>query len=325
MTPAVSVVHVPVVERFRRLIANGRLGHAYLFSGPPGIGKFDTALAVAKLFNCDKGALPECDCASCRKIGGLAHPDLLIVEHPEDKAEILVGQIIHRDNEPYDPILPKLALRPFEARRRVVIIKEAGMITDAAVSALLKTLEEPHADTYFILTTSQPRDVKPTIVSRCQQVFFFPPSFAALAEGLENGSDVPLSQANALARFSVDSPRRVMEKGAGFIDEKNRLIDMFIFGAPDDKVLKALADDKDEARLLLEVVITFYRDIWLFKLGVPVETLAHADRAADLARQAGRYRSTEIEAIIRQASRAMQSISENFNVKVVLTLLKEIL
>lgn len=133
--------------------------HAYLFVGPTGTGKATVAREFARLLLCPEHGAHDEACSSCRRIGTGNHPDLVIVE-PEgrtslgaDTARWVVGQAV---------------LTPVESDRRLFLIEEAGLMTDQAANALLKTLEEPSAAVVFLLVAESEEDFPPTVASRCR-------------------------------------------------------------------------------------------------------------------------------------------------------------
>jgi DNA polymerase-3 subunit delta' len=315
-----SPVHTAVVERFLRLKAHGRLAHAYLFTGPRGIGKSQTALALAKQLNCLKDSLPGelCDCPSCCKIDSGNHPDIYVLRRPQDKASIPV--------EMFRELITRLQLRPVEARLRVCVIEEADEVKVEAANVFLKTLEEPRADTLLILTTSVPEAVLKTVLSRCHQVLFFPLGDSELAEWLAIEYHVGPKEASVLSRLAWGSPGRARELGPGFLETKNSMIDRYVLSAGlEDPVLKAYTADKETARLFWEVLLTFFRDAVLLKRGLGEKFLVHADRVADLRKLAARYSQEDLAGIISGIVKAMRGMKENMNAKVAAALLKEMM
>jgi DNA polymerase-3 subunit delta' len=139
---------------------NEKINHAYLLTGPAGVGKKTTARALARkiiLTGDPEGEI-------FFREG--AHPDLMIVEKMENKTQIGIEQI-NRGIEPW------LAMKPYRARYRVVVIADANLLSLPAANALLKTLEEPPAYAVLILTSDEPYLLE-TIVSRCQLIRFNP-------------------------------------------------------------------------------------------------------------------------------------------------------
>ena len=163
-----------IIERLRAKLREGRFPHGLIFAGPEGIGKRTAALMAAKALNCTRSQPGEfCDdCPQCRKINGGTHPDVRRIEIEEDASEIKIAQI--RET------LQMLDLRPFEGRSKVFIIDPANAMNTTAANALLKGLEEPPENSYFILLTTNVHTLMLTVRSRCQVYHFTPLSFDEL-------------------------------------------------------------------------------------------------------------------------------------------------
>ncbi len=155
----------------------GAASHAYLFHGPAGSGKRAIARAFAAALLSDGAADPP---AAHERVLRDAHPDLTWVV-PSGANEMLVGDI-------EQAVVAAIARTPFESRRRVFVIEAAQTMSDQVANRLLKTLEEPPAWAHLILLAHHPRDVLPTIASRCQQVRFDPLSTARITERLSAGA-----------------------------------------------------------------------------------------------------------------------------------------
>lgn len=162
------------IGKLARAIEAGRVAHAYLFCGPSRCGKHTTGLALARALNClhhpGQGCAidpnnPEAACPACTRIADGIHPDVQTLER-KGAAQIIPIATIR------DELIPQLALPPHEARARIYLIEEATSLQDAAANALLKTLEEPPARTHFVLATTAPENLLPTIRSRCQRINF---------------------------------------------------------------------------------------------------------------------------------------------------------
>lgn len=151
------------VDLLRSSFLRGRMGHAYLFSGPRGCGKTTAARLLAKTVNCEKpdGGEP-CDlCDSCRAVVSGEHLDVMEIDGASNRG---IDQIRELKSH--------VALAPFAGARKVYILDEVHMLTAEAFNALLKTLEEPPASAMFIFATTEPHKVPVTIRSRCQHVPF---------------------------------------------------------------------------------------------------------------------------------------------------------
>src|SRR3989338_8268189 len=167
-----------VLNRFKRLSISGRMGHAYLFTGPHGAGKMQTALAVAQLVNCEgvSGGAPCGVCVSCRKIVSGNHPDIHVLTLLEDENAIKIEQA--------QQMIQRTALKAYEARVKVFIVRCADLLTRDAANSLLKTLEEPAPNTLMLLTTAAPEACLGTIKSRCHEIPFFSYPLNRVAQAL---------------------------------------------------------------------------------------------------------------------------------------------
>ncbi|HEY1547517.1 MAG TPA: DNA polymerase III subunit [Kofleriaceae bacterium] len=155
-----------VAAQLRHAIDRDRVPHAYLFSGPPGAPLVDTALALAMALNCTTAPGVGCgECEACSKIVGGFHPDVVTLVR-EGAAQIVPIESVRNQ------VIARIGLPPHEALTRVFIVEEATAMAPPAANALLKTLEEPPARTLFVLCTTAPEQLLPTIRSRCQRVRF---------------------------------------------------------------------------------------------------------------------------------------------------------
>jgi DNA polymerase-3 subunit delta' len=177
--------------------------HAFLYHGPPGTGKREAARALAAELIAE-GAPDPADAE--RRVRAGVHPDLSWVE-PRGAHEVLVEDVRTQ-------IVRQAALRPFEAERRVFVIAEADRMNDESQNALLKTLEEPGDYAHFVLVSSAPGRLLPTIVSRCQPVRFKPVPAARIAEQLE-AEGVEAATALACARLASGNMDRARYLAAG--------------------------------------------------------------------------------------------------------------
>ena len=170
--PAAASVTVPaaldvladqprVRDFLARALLEGRLSHAYLFLGAPGSGKHEAALALAQCVVCPVGGDATCD--ECRRVAHRTHPDVHWLE-PGSATGYLVAQVRE--------LIEDVSLAPVRAASKVYVLERCELLRGAAANALLKTLEEPPANTVFILCGRSTAAMLPTIVSRCQEVPF---------------------------------------------------------------------------------------------------------------------------------------------------------
>ena len=151
-----------IVKTLKNALATGKLAHAYLFAGPRGTGKTTMAKLLAKALNCDEGIGHQCnECKNCKAIIDGTHPDVLELDAASNNGVDEIRELI--DKVKYGTIL---------GRYKVYIIDEVHMLSTGAFNALLKTLEEPPEHVIFILATTEPHKILPTILSRCQRYDF---------------------------------------------------------------------------------------------------------------------------------------------------------
>jgi DNA polymerase III subunit gamma/tau len=201
-----------VVRTLRNAILLDRVAHAYLFSGPRGTGKTTTARLLAKAINCldpDRANRPCNVCANCVAINTGAAPDVIEIDAASNRGIDDIRDL--RDRVRYAPTsLPA----------KVYIIDEAHQITGAAANAFLKTLEEPPSHSHFILATTDPEELLPTIVSRCQRFEFRRIAVEEMTQRLrrvaeEEGITVDPDALGLIARHATGSLRDAL----GLLDQ----------------------------------------------------------------------------------------------------------
>src|SRR5215217_5845871 len=193
-----------IVRTLQNAVRLDRVAHAYLFSGPRGTGKTTTARVLAKAINClhdDPGLRPCNTCLNCQAINAGASPDVIEIDAASNRG---IDDI--RD------LRERVRYAPAQLRSKVYIIDESHQITGAAANAFLKTLEEPPAHTRFILATTDPEELLPTIVSRCQRFDFRRVSLDDIVRRLQTvasleGVSVDADALRLIARYATGSLR----------------------------------------------------------------------------------------------------------------------
>jgi len=214
----------PAVNLLTLALKKGRLSHAYLFTGPKGVGKETTAWAFLFHLFCEKDRETPCgECKACKKLEKEIHPDVKIV-YPE-KREITIGQI--RETISF------LRYRPLETQYKVILIREADKMNIEAGNALLKSLEEPPSYAIFILTTENFSKLLPTIISRSQIVRFRSLPKEVISEFLKKRFLFEDKVAETLAEISFGSIGKaiaIAEKG--MLEELNSFVKAGVSKSP---------------------------------------------------------------------------------------------
>jgi len=206
-------------DLFRRSLQRNRLSHAYVLAGPQGIGKRQFARLLAKSVFCRNHELEELevcgDCRACRGFEVNTWPDYIEVGVPEGKNAIPISAIVGEDTKRgREGLCYELSMSPQASDRRVAVINDAGQMTPEGANALLKTLEEPPADSLILLVCDNPDTLLPTIRSRCQIVRFFPlpradvQNILLTEELVENEADA--QAVAALCEGSLETARQLL-------------------------------------------------------------------------------------------------------------------
>lgn len=249
-----------VKDVLRAALEQGRVGHAYLFSGPRGVGKTTTARLIAMTANCQsEGPKPCGECESCLAVRAGSHPDVMEIDAASNNS---VDDV--RD------LREKVGLAAMRGGKKIYILDEAHMMSRAAFNALLKTLEEPPAHVVFILATTEPEKIIPTILSRCQHYRFrrltpeeIAGKLAALAqtEGLRADADA-LSLIGRLADGAMRDGESLLERMLAAGTAVTRAAVEDALGLPPGERVRALASALvlGDAGAALQGAAGLYRD-----------------------------------------------------------------
>jgi DNA polymerase-3 subunit delta' len=270
-----------VVAGLGRAVETGRVPHAYLFEGPPGVGKRGTALGLALALNC--AALPGRGCGTCetcRRIEAGLHPD--VPTFAPDGPQLVIDQA--------KAIVALAQSRPHEAAVRLIVVDDADTLNASAANSLLKTLEEPAPRNHLVLCTSAPDRLLPTIRSRAQRVRFRALAEDALlaiaaAHGIDRArAEVAVALADGSAARMLTSARA--DDGAAWDAVAQLRAAVTAPGmTPALDAASALASDKENKQALPPLVALLarvYRDALVTSAGAP-ELALFADRARELA------------------------------------------
>jgi DNA polymerase III subunit delta' len=318
--------HNRLIGLLERSIAGGTLPPSLLFAGPAGVGKRTTAVAFAQALNClaprDGDACGVC--AACSRIARGVHPDVVLVA-PEDSGAIRIEQV--RD------IVDRAAYRPFEGRRRVVIIDEADALGVPPQHALLKTLEEPPSSSIFILVTSRPDVLLPTVRSRCPQLRFRPLSPGDIASALI-ARGMPEREAHAVAATADGSLADAIGASGGELVEAREIAHRVLAHAaahpePARRIEAAKellaktgaggAADRVQLSSYLRAMASLLRDLEVLATGAAATALANPDARPALERLTSTYQRERGVRAFAAVDRALAALAppRNAGVKIV--------
>ncbi len=314
-------------KRFlQQVLSRDKMPHAYLFTGIAGVGKTMTAMALVMALNCRvPGALEGCGkCPACRQMLSGNSPDFFCLA--PDGQNVKIEQIRELNKQ--------LAFAPV-ARFRVSVIRKAETMTGEAANAFLKTLEEPPSGNILILNTTEPVDLLPTIVSRCQRLSFQPVPVEALCPWLMETKNLPESEARVVAQLSQGSPGAALEMLERDFQEKRRewighLLALFDMTRADavslahdlstrtKKTSEASGEKENSLLTLMEIWKTCYRDFLVAFVGSPAKMFINIDFQEPLKRIAERCMLTDLVQGIQLVDRAAGEIKRMRNPSLVM-------
>ncbi len=312
-----------------RAIARQTMPPSLLLAGPAGVGKRRVAMAVAETLNClfptSSGQL-ELDacgqCASCRRIARGMHPDILVLE-PGDMGSIRIEAV--RD------VIDRAGYKPFEGRRRVVIIDSADAMTVDAQSALLKILEEPPESSVFVLVSPAPDALMDTVRSRCPRLRFGRLTAAEVTEALRRDHGYKEADARAVAADADGSLGRALQSQSGDLVEARETAQLWLAqtargGTPGARIDLAQsffsrkappAIERERFAVCLRALSSLLRDLGILSTRADARMLANADLQDELGRLTTAFDGVRSMRAFAAVDRALDALERNVSPKVV--------
>ena len=315
--------HDWAVRLLSSAVAHGRVGHAYLFTGPDQIGKMTVARAFAAALNCT-APLGERPCGHCRSC-------LLIAEDKHPDVRVLMPEVSERGTpsikiEPIRRLQQDLSLSPYEGRYKIALLRRFDTANLNAANAFLKTLEEPPAHVILLLTAADSEGVLPTILSRCRTVGLRPLPTALIEEALMTRFGVAPNEANLLAHLADGrlgwalrahgQPATLQERDAQLATLQQALGGSLVARFA---LAETLARKAETLPALLRTWLSWWRDVALLAFGPHRdEAISNIDHVEQLHQLATQWSRPQVLASLRQTNAALRQLAQNGNARLVL-------
>jgi DNA polymerase-3 subunit delta' len=359
-----------VVGTLRRALDQERVAHAYLFHGPDGVGKRAVALELTRALECTEQTTEACDeCRACQKTRRMVHPDVHVhLPHPwsdeGDRDEEDIGTRIQRLGEnPYaavdfvrrpslsDPtetsnkqvqyridqvredLIRPMSLAKGEGAYKVNILTDVETMREEAANAFLKLLEEPPPQTIFLLTTSRPEQLLPTIVSRCQRLRFDPLTPESIESALVEWEDADPDAAAMLARMADGSYSRALDlaQNEALMASRELVLDYFraAYSLKVDPLNACIQDittqGREQVKTVLRLMLRWVRDLLLYRSMGEDAPLVNVDQTEAIANFCDRLPDADLEAMVSLVEEAIHLTGRNVRQSLVLTTLAQAL
>lgn len=310
--------HDEIIRTLSGALIAGRVSHAYLFSGPPGVGKMTTAQSFGRALLCEApqngDACGRCD--GCGRAAAGAHPDLSIIK-PQG-ASLKISQIRE--------LAASIQFGPAAGRWAVRIVDQADLMTQEAANALLKNLEDPLPGVVIILLSARPQAILPTIISRCQHIYFQPLLKSQVVQCMIKLADITEEEAAAAASLSGGSPGRAMDFLSGGLAMRDKAFDC-IRRLASGSAAEALTlaggmagkkGNREDAVLLLDMMIFWLRDVLLYNEKSDAKNLINTDRRGDIKCLAGLFTTGRLVEMITDINKTRDTLNGNANMQLAL-------
>lgn len=306
--------HEWAVDLLKGHLSRGTPRHAYLFTGPRGVGRRTLALRFAQAINAENPpTLGEFDPQNktSQQFERMQHPDLSLVQRQEGDRDIKIDAVRE--------LQKRLALSPYIAKYRIALLLNFEEASNSAANALLKTLEEPANPVVLMLTAESAEVLLPTISSRCEVIRLRPVSLEIVAEGLHTGWNIPLEQARILAHISGGRPGYAL-----YLHENPDLLEQRVLWLDDHQKLlwsrrvarfayaEHLGNDKEGFQETMKVWLAYWRDV-LMQSTQSRTPLTNLDRAEEIRTLSSRLDIGVIRRVVDSLDRTLWQLRANVN------------
>lgn len=310
-----------IISHMRKAISMGTVSHAYILNGEAGMGKKLIADVFSTALQCETGADEPCmECRSCKQAAGRNHPDIKWITH-EKPTSISVDEI-------REQLVNDMAIKPYSGRYKIYIIDEAEKMTPAAQNTLLKTIEEPPSYGMVLILTANREMLLQTILSRCVSLNLRPLNDEQIKEYLTSKKGMPDYQAGLSVRFAGGNLGRAMNIALSddFIQMKDdvarTLKNIERMSASDiNQAVKELSAYKNDMDSYLNLVITWFRDVLLYKASGEASQIVFSDERGIIEKQAKAVEYEGLEQVFSGIEELKGRLKSNVNFDIALELL----
>lgn len=302
--------HEKIIESIKKTIKENKVSHSYLFEGEESIGKKKLAFFFAKTLLCkEKGNIPCNRCSSCIKFDNLSHPDFFLIE--PDNNIIRVSQI--------EALIKEVNTTPFESTCKVFIIDDSHKMNIESKNTLLKTLEEPPYYVHIILISSSKNNLLATIISRVQNIKFYPVEHKKVKDLLINEYNKSEEEASFLAEFTKGAIGQAIKlsNDQAFFQRRDEIIKIIGSLLNKDKTkafssIEFFNDNKEIIDEILDIFLLWFRDLLLYINLGENSLLVNKDKIENLSLQSN-VEFNKINDIIVRIQETKVNIRRNVN------------
>lgn len=315
--------HETAIKFLKNHVQFGNTRHAYLITGPEGVGRETLALAFAKTLNCQNPPASGefCGiCLACRQIDELRYPDLMVLRVGEGSKDLKIDQIREMQQT--------LALAPYQSPYRIVLIPDFQHATIGASNALLKSLEEPPSKALLILTADAKESLLETISSRCEVLRLRPSSIETLEQYLVDEKGLNSARAKRLAHLAggrvgtaltfdqsqdlLDAYDEVLNDLGDLLNSRLRERLQYV-----ERLQKAKSSPREQAVFLISTWLTFWRDVMIRHENAEIP-LVNIEHEIHISETAHLIPSRQIEQLLKDHEKALVDLDANLNPRLVI-------
>jgi DNA polymerase-3 subunit delta' len=311
--------HEWAVDMLKKHVTHGTMRHAYLFAGPPGIGRRTLALRFAQALNCPtplEPGIPCGQCRDCKQIEAMQHIDLHILQAVDEEGNPRIGGTLKVDQ--IRDVRRLLSYKPYQSNYRLALFLRFGEANDSAANALLKTLEEAPSYAVLILTADNPEQLLPTIVSRCEVLRLRPLRIEQVQQSLEE-KGYETNQAKWIAHISggrFGTALRLIGSESLLVEREERLNDLqsLISASRVEKFAYAdkLSRDKESMRQAILIWLSYWRDVML-RTARARTPLVNVDRNLEIEDLSSRMDLSSARRLVTDLESILEKMDGNVN------------